>query len=62
MKRPSYRAAIDWICLNDMPESMKDDGHISSCLVADLFGVGVEKVIRDAYNAQGERIKERQGQ
>jgi hypothetical protein len=49
MKRPSYRAAIDWIVYNDTPESIDDTGHIASCLVSDLFDIPVEKVIEDAF-------------
>ncbi len=53
MKRPSYRAAIEWIAHND---SASDDGNldpstvgelVSSALVADLFGATTEKVGRD---------------
>lgn len=50
MKRASYRDAIRWIALND---SAGDDDAldpvvvselITSCLVADVFGVSTERV------------------
>ena len=53
MKRASYRAAIEWIALNDdagskdalIPEVVS--GYVSSVLVADLFGVEDSKVGAD---------------
>ena len=53
MKRASYRAAIEWVALND---SAADDDAldaevagqlITAALVADIFGVTSEKVGRD---------------
>lgn len=41
MRRPSYRAAVQWITDNDDTEDLmeRDDIHpVSVCLVADLFG------------------------
>lgn len=43
----SYEQAVEWIVLNDPPESLHDEGHISSCLVADLFGLSVGHVLSD---------------
>jgi hypothetical protein len=51
MKRPSYRAAVEWIALNDGPGNGDgaDEvaGYISTCLVADLFDVASSRVARD---------------
>jgi len=55
MKRASYREALEWIALNDDCEWLfpgRDyDGppaiSVSAALVADLFAVGTERVIRD---------------
>lgn len=50
MKRPSYRLAIDWIADNDDTEWLDDEPPIpcvTATLVADLFGVADDKVIRD---------------
>lgn len=53
MKRPGYRAAIEWIAEMDSPS---DDGHndpqivselVTACMVADIFGVDRLKVGRD---------------
>lgn len=52
MKRASYRDGIAWIALNDdpaSPDSKRPEivaGYVSSCLLADLFGVPMEKVGR----------------
>lgn len=53
MKRPSYKFAIQWIednddCTGDGPEDLQ--GYLTVALVADLFGVGQEKVARDVIN------------
>lgn len=53
MKRASYREGIEWIALND--EVGDDEAlneavvatYISTCLLADLFGVTVERVAED---------------
>ena len=53
MKRASYRHAVEWIAYNDdlgSPDSLdleRVSGYISVCIVADLFGVEAEKVVRD---------------
>lgn len=42
MKRPSLKAAIDWIARHDEPTEMDPsemEGLISVVMVADLFGV-----------------------
>jgi len=50
MKRPSYRAAIEWIASNDdagSPDALVPEivgNYVSSCLVADLFGVEQSRV------------------
>lgn len=49
MKRPGYKEAIEWILYNDCPDDEQSLGHITSCLVADLFGVPVEKVLKDIF-------------
>ena len=46
MKKPKLFDAIEWIALNDLPDSFQDKGHITSCLVADLFDIEVEKVLK----------------
>ena len=39
MARPGYRAAVEWIALNDDEDLSEDHGWlITVCLVADLFG------------------------
>jgi len=58
VKRASYREAVQWIASNDAPGD--DDaleveavrGYISTCLVADLFGVEAERVARDVVRAR----------
>jgi len=53
MIRASYRHAIRWLRYNDDNEWLKpsewaaQSPSVSACLVADLFGVEVEKVERD---------------
>ncbi|WP_336057340.1 hypothetical protein [Nitratireductor sp. CH_MIT9313-5] len=50
MKRPSYRHAIAWLAHNDDTQWLNDEDPIesvSTALVADLFGVDVERVTRD---------------
>lgn len=50
MKRASYREGIAWIANNDAPADNENAkavaGYISSCLLADLFGVEAIKVGR----------------
>lgn len=50
MKRASYREAIAWLAYNDDTEWLKDTDpveSVSTALVADLFGVDVERVTKD---------------
>ena len=53
MKRANYRDAIAWIACKDdagTPDALNLEavqGHISVCLIADLFGVEQERVARD---------------
>lgn len=60
MKRASYRAAVEWIAMNDEPSQTEPRdvaGYISTCLIADLFGVEPSRVARDVIRV---RIKERE--
>ena len=55
MKRPSYRAAVQWIADND--ETAETDVRelallISVSLVADLFGKHVDDVAKDVARAR----------
>jgi hypothetical protein len=59
MKKPSYKKALEWIVFNDMPEDLRDVGHISSCFVADMFEVPIEKVLSDVFRIKSHQIKER---
>lgn len=63
VKRASYRAAVQWIALND---SAGDDdaldvesvsGYITTALVADVFGVDATRVGKDVVRA---RARERE--
>lgn len=50
MKRASYRAAIRWMAENDDTEWLHEPPHhpsVTACIVADLFGVDVERVESD---------------
>lgn len=52
MKRASYREGVEWIALNDSAgeDAYNEEaiaGFISTCLLADLFGVEREKVATD---------------
>jgi hypothetical protein len=50
MKRASYRNGIEHIALNDDPTELDESavaGSISVGLLADLFGVEVERVAKD---------------
>lgn len=47
MKRPSLKAAVEWIAHNDEPSEMDEDvmsGFPSVALIADLFGIEAIKV------------------
>lgn len=62
MKRPSLKAAIDWIAENDEPtgadESEASD-LISVALTADLFGISTEAVAKKvvAYRRKRDAAK-----
>lgn len=63
MKRPSYRAAIEWMALEDDVNWIYTDDKISSTsavLVADLFGVSTERVTRDLIRFMEKRLKIRE--
>lgn len=50
MRALGYKQAINWIVMNDDTEWLDDECPIPSvtaCLVADLYGVDIEKVIKD---------------
>jgi hypothetical protein len=52
MKRASYRDAVDWIAQNDSADEDSEvleavSSLVSTCLVADIFGVNREKVGSD---------------
>ncbi len=62
MKRASYRDAINWIAYNDDTTWLDDvlgDGKIcpsvTASLVADLFDVTPEKLIKDLRRAMFQR-------
>ena len=55
MKRPSYRAAVHWLAMNDDrdPETTEQIASlVTTCLVADLFGVTPERVADDVFEAR----------
>lgn len=56
MSRPSYRAAIEWIALNDNPAAAEPEealrGYLTVALVADLFAVSIERVAKDVAAAR----------
>jgi len=56
MKRPSYRAAVNFIALEDDPAAgpcAEEIRHyITTALVADMFGVDVERVAHDVASAR----------
>jgi hypothetical protein len=64
MKRASYRAAIEWVALNDSgAEDLTEEqcGElITSVLVADLFAVDDSKVGRDVYRERAKHKKREQ--
>lgn len=49
--RPTYRAAIEWIAINDSPGDAEPEealrGYLTVALVADLFGLSCERVAKD---------------
>ena len=48
-KRASYRKGVEWIALNDEPDTMDVDeiaGFISTALLADLFGKDEHEVAK----------------
>lgn len=53
MRRASYREGVAWIAMNDDAgsndalEESAVQGYISTVLLADLFGVGTDRVARD---------------
>ena len=53
MKRASYKEAVAWIAFNDDAggdEALEIDyvkNYVSTCLVADIFGVTTDKVGED---------------
>lgn len=54
MKRASYRDAVQWLAYNDDTQWLNDSDPIesvSTALVADLFGVSVERVTADLRRA-----------
>lgn len=63
MKRASIRDAAWWIALNDDPaahDALREDvvaGYISTCLVADIFGIEREKVARMVIARRREHAK-----
>lgn len=52
MKRASYKEAINWIAYNDCPDDKYSLGHITSCLIADLFEVDIVKVLTDVFKVK----------
>ena len=63
MNRASYRAAVEWIAVND--SAGDDDAHdpaivaelVSSALVADIFGIDTERVGRDVVRCRAKLAK-----
>lgn len=50
MRRASYRFGVQWIALNDNPgenEPEEMNGYVSVALLADLFGIHPERVVKD---------------
>lgn len=54
MRRPGYREAVLWIADNDdtewagfSPDDACGSPSVTACLIADLFGVDVERVRKD---------------
>jgi hypothetical protein len=63
MKRPSYRSAVAWIARNDnayydrpVNSAAEENvaGYISTCLVADLFGIDPKRVAKDVMRLRKE--------
>jgi len=65
MKRASYREAIRWIAANDAPgdpdalDPNATSHLVTSCLVADLFGLPDERVGRDIVRERERAARER---
>jgi hypothetical protein len=55
MKRPSYKAAVEWIAVNDEP-TWSDFNDVNSmltvCCVADMFEVATERVTKDVLKVR----------
>jgi hypothetical protein len=47
IKRPSYSAAVSWLLDNQPDAGVVDELSIPEALVADLFGVSPERLVRD---------------
>lgn len=54
MKRPSYRAGVEWIALNDEQLADLDETRslISVAMLADLFGRTTADVARDVLRCR----------
>lgn len=65
MKRASYRAAIEWIALNDdpgSPDALNAEvvaRYVSSVLIADIFGVEDAKVGVDVVRVRQQQKDEK---
>jgi hypothetical protein len=65
VKRPGYREAIEWLCLNDDTSWIDESDDlgpglsIPAALVADLFGVDGARVKRDVQRRYKQLAKER---
>ena len=60
MLRPSYRLAIEWLANNDDTEWLNDEYasvSVTCALVADMFGVDVERVTRDLKRALADPLR-----
>lgn len=58
--RPSYRAAIAWIALNDEPDETNEEEiklFLSVCLVADLFDKHTDIVAADVVKHKKKESK-----
>lgn len=60
MKRPAYRDAVAFIALEDDPAAGPNTdeivGYITTALVADMFGVDVERVARDVAKVRRQEV------
>lgn len=68
MTRPSYRVGVEWIALNDNAgedrpgnEDAEENvaGYISTCLLADLFGVEPKRVAKDVMRMRDKEAKQK---